>query len=505
MDESSKDVVILGAGFSKAVHEAFPVLSELAERVEALLEDRAAPSTKQLVDELRRVIAASLDTTVNKDRRPVVDFEGWLSRIAMDQPHLSASENYERHALFAHAATAIRDLLLGAEDKAFSTSPLRCLWPYHLMWLLDTNRTVVITMNYDTIVERLAVSTLWPWQVSPLQLFGQPSELLSADLFDNLPPTLPPPPTTYRVLLFGRHQQVSRVPPSTFSLLKLHGSLDWFAARGDPTGATLVRFDTGRGPGSESKAASDHPPGREPFLVPPDGNKSSYLANPIVRELWGRSRAALENASSVTLVGYSLPTTDTTFAGLLADTIGAQAGLQVTIVDLEPDPVGTRLQALGITDERIEVVGGDRAIERWVEQAIDKQVSLTAQRLCGLLAYPRARDACWDITVEFGSPYTRGYSAFRFVEPSPSYRDRTQVLALKPAGNPTFPPARALLDLLPPAQATKVAVENEGESWPIIDYYLTNPSDPSSCPKISGQLVLLPLTTPHDRQQLPPI
>lgn len=28
-----KDVVILGAGFSKGIHEAFPVLSELAERV----------------------------------------------------------------------------------------------------------------------------------------------------------------------------------------------------------------------------------------------------------------------------------------------------------------------------------------------------------------------------------------------------------------------------------------------------------------------------------------
>src|SRR5579875_3415316 len=98
MAKRSGDVVILGAGFSKGVNNAFLVLSELAEQVLHLGENEHASSTPPLIEELRRVIDVPKASHVDEEQRGSVDFEGWHSRIAVDQPHLSLAENYERRA-----------------------------------------------------------------------------------------------------------------------------------------------------------------------------------------------------------------------------------------------------------------------------------------------------------------------------------------------------------------------------------------------------------------------
>lgn len=495
MDEPSRDVVILGAGFSKAVHEAFPVLSELAERVLPLLEDRAAPSTRPLVDELRRAIEASKEGNGDEHGRPSVDFEGWLSRIAVDQPHLNLVENYERRALFANAATAIRQVLLEAQKQALSDDGvLPCTWSYELLRLLDVRRTTVITMNYDTIVERLAPLALWPWRVSQRQLAaGAAFPLFAADLFADLPPTIPAPPGTIQTLSRGPKHEIPRAAPDTFNLLKLHGSLDWFAARGDPSGATLVRWE--RSPdASDGDSWDHHPVGREPFLIPPDANKSAYFDNPIVRELWSRARTALEQAASVTLVGYSLPATDTTFGGLLADTIGPRTHVPLTVVDRKPDPVVTRLRMLGISETRIMPRCGDGAIRSWVEATLGEQARLTAQRLHDLRNEPGVHDASWNVTVEVAPPHKYVGWSFRHVTSASLREDRTHVLTLQPWTQLSVPEARALIDFLPPPQAETVTVELEHGCREIIAFHLVKPGPREQL----SELVLQAATTPAD-------
>jgi len=485
VDEPSGDVVILGAGFSKAVHKAFPVLSELAERVVPLLKGRAAPSTQPLVDELRRAIESSKEGNGDEHGRPSVDFEGWLSRIAVDQPHLNLAENYERRALFANAATAIRQVLLEAEDTAFSTGLPSSTWPYELLRLLDVRRATVITMNYDTIIEVLAPQVLWPWTSSGI---GGAKQLFPADLFGDLPPTIPPPPNTIKVNPLQPAMELPRLPPETLRLIKLHGSLDWFAARGDPSGATLIRWEADQGPDGKDQGWLRHPPGREPFLVPPDANKSAYFDNPIVRELWAQARTALEWATSVTLVGYSLPATDTTFGGLLADTIGGR-DIPITVVDLEPEPVNNRLRMLGISPTNKH--GGGGTVEAWTAGLVHQQARLTTDRLRDLASLPRAGETIWQATVNVGAPSKLGLRSSRYVI-SGKLVDDTFVLDLWPSTETTVPEGCALANLLPPAEAATVVVDIGGTQRPVIAYEVTEPHDDG----YTGLLVLLPARAP---------
>lgn len=493
MDKPSGDVVILGAGFSKAVHESFPVLSELAERVLPLLDGKAAPSAQKLVDELERATRpwqqppSAEDKLIHLDfPREPVDFEAWLSRIAVDQPHLTLAENYERRALFAQVATAIRHVLIDAAGTAFREGPPSSTWPYNLLRVLDVRRATVITMNYDTIVELVAPHALWPWASTPSPFVpGSANQLVAADLFGDLPPTVPPPTNTFRTHAPGPEIEIPRLPPETLHLIKLHGSLDWFAARGDPSGATLVRWESGAD-------ADDHPPGREPFLVPPDANKSSYFDNPLVRELWAQARMALERAASVTLIGYSLPTTDTTFGGLLADTIGARE-VPVTVVDLEPGPVIKRLRALGISRTREH--GGANAVEAWTASIVDEQARSTTRRLRDLAALPRADEAIWAAMVNVRPPHHLGHRSSRYVT-SGTLVDGTFVLDLWPSTEPTVPETRALVDFLPPAGAATVVVDIGETRQPVVAHEVRKPRDDG----YTGQLLLLPATTPADWQ-----
>jgi len=72
-------VVVLGAGFSKAVHRALPTTDDLGERVR-----------EQLADADRE----RLPGAPFRDGR----FEEWLSYLAQDQPHLTEDKSLQGFA-----------------------------------------------------------------------------------------------------------------------------------------------------------------------------------------------------------------------------------------------------------------------------------------------------------------------------------------------------------------------------------------------------------------------
>lgn len=484
VENDPRPVVILGAGFSKAVHDAFPVLSELAERVLPLIKDHAAPSTRPMVEELCRVVAAS---TLSEDS-PVVDFEGWLSRLALPQPHLTEAETFERRALFARTATAIRQVLLAAEERDFDPGSKPPRWSLELLRLLDVRQTTVITMNYDTIIERLAQCVIQPWRhPRMLPAEGDVYEHFDpADLFAGLPPTIPPPdmaalnPSAYGAAL-------SRRVPPTLRLLKLHGSLDWFASPDDTTGTTLIRWsDRRRLPSEDPSGLSSHPPGRAPFIVPPDANKSAHLGNPLVREMWSVARAKLAQATSVTLVGYSLPVTDTTFGGLLADTLAGRL-VRITVVDKCPDPVVTRLRALGLDPDAPEC-HGEKAIEEWTTKWVERQAEAVANDLRGLESDSAARTTRYD-----GWVYTRlsDDSCDSWKPLTGGHLDGT-IFVLDELVPSEDEPSRPVGAFRPPDPATTIAVDLSDGRHPIVDYHLRLPFRPG----LKGAIAFLPSVLP---------
>jgi hypothetical protein len=285
-------------------------------------------------------------------------FERWLSGLADDQPFLSTSANLMNKALFSQLSEAIRTVLVDRERTVLA-SPAPD-WLYELLSVLHVRRANVITLNYDSLVEYGVQShCLWDYEMN--------QRILSGDVLDDLP----------------QDRQALRLNgsvASSFRLLKLHGSLSWFKASGDESGANLRRWETpgtfGSPPIADESARRRALPDTEAFIVPPATAKSPYYKNPVTRELWQRAYTALADASRVILVGYSLPSADLTFSSLISSAVD---GREVSFVVVNPKPhadgVEQRLIEIGVRNEQIAQYDSPECIADFVRDYSKEQAA----------------------------------------------------------------------------------------------------------------------------------
>lgn len=301
-------VLVLGAGFSRAVSHLMPLTDDLGRLV------------------LRDLRADGLAGPVGGFAGGY--FEAWLSRLAEPQPDLREWENLANQAWFSRITEQVRVVLL-REQRAVLTDAAPG-WLLRLVAVLHRTRTTVVTFNYDLLVEAALNS-------APLAGPGGGGKPTAFDATQGLPPS--PPSGGF----------LSRTPVPTFPLLKLHGSVDCWWVGGDETGSTIVRQARhaafGRDDGPDDGSA---PPGRSPFIVPPASGKSRFYANPVTRELWRRAAAAIGGAAEVDLVGCSLPPSDLVTAGMLADRLG-RPDVAVRVINPSPHAPLAALCAAGVT------------------------------------------------------------------------------------------------------------------------------------------------------------
>lgn len=316
---ADRDVLILGAGFSRAVSDQMPLVDELGN------------------------LCLDTDPGLRKDSRvPGSGFSGgsfetWLSRLADEQPYLSVSENLENQALFERFSSAIAHVVGQRVHGALGAG---CPdWLSEFVRVAHRRRACVITFNYDPLIECAAgTGLLYDWDLHEPVFWAE----LTGDV-----PNWPPGP-----MYLGAEQV------DTLRLLKLHGSLNWYWTQGDGSGVSIARRHLPGIFGAPERYTEEQRrrvlPGRVPFVVPPSAVKSPYYRNPVIREIWQQAAANLRSASRVFIIGYSLPPTDLTFAGMLADSIRTSPA-SLTIVDLRTSAVKDRLLALGFPDSRIQV------------------------------------------------------------------------------------------------------------------------------------------------------
>lgn len=291
----SKDVFVLGSGFSKAIHADMPLLRSLGEEVIERLGGSRPPHVP--------------------DRLDLADFEVWLSVLAEEQPWRTEEENLEARATFLKITRLMRTVL--AEHVKEARQVPCPEWLLRLVSRWHRDETTVITLNYDPLVEAA-------WVEAARQSAGS---WVSSALHTQVYPRPMMPTATVHGAIYG----TERV--RTFTLLKLHGSLNWLYSGRSNFYGELIYDDSAIG-SWESKPSEVYGDGAEkvPLIVPPTVGKSGFFENEVVRAQWRSAFVALWGANRVYCMGYSLPQGDLLLKNLLV--AGVSAGAQIVPVDI---------------------------------------------------------------------------------------------------------------------------------------------------------------------------
>ncbi|HTS19476.1 MAG TPA: hypothetical protein VMP11_18010 [Verrucomicrobiae bacterium] len=305
------DVFILGAGFSRAVSLGMklemPLLVELADKVEEVL-------------------------IANNTSHPVCglfprDLELWLSFLLDDHPWLTTAENEKNKQTGLLMLSTIRNRLFVSERMV--ARPPEWFWRLVTWW--HATRASVLTLNYDTLIERCAASfdirseNLYPVRLIPLQ----------------------------SIRMVAEEEQ-------TFSFFKLHGSASWFAERAGSSQAEGIHCVSFASWIDEALYVQDMIKNMNDFIVPPRFNKAIYLGHQTMHSLWSLAAEALHAADRVFVLGYSLPPTDLEMRYFLASN-SRRHDQEVYVADRNPEVVrrfgaifgdtGIRFNAFGSGDD----------------------------------------------------------------------------------------------------------------------------------------------------------
>jgi hypothetical protein len=300
------EVFLLGAGFSRAISERMPLTRDLS---------------LTILKHLRTPIEKPIRTMIEED------FEKALTFLSQGKPWLSEAENLRHKALFLDLGNAIRAVFTEcAADPGLIGSNVVPMWLQYLIYYWHTKRSTVITLNYDTLIERVAGDQGWKRTV------GIPTT--------ELYPLSLTPAAQRRSGTWGAD------PLDTFKLYKLHGSINWFysgrsAFYGEPIyyipcigglDSLFGAHPTPEDPEAEQRASVRD---KVPLIVPPTLDKSVFFEHESLRDLWFQAGRAISNASRIYCIGYSLPPSDLTMAQFLK-TCAPSKPIPMEVVNREP-------------------------------------------------------------------------------------------------------------------------------------------------------------------------
>jgi len=117
------------------------------------------------------------------------------------------------------------------------------------------------------------------------------------------------------------------------SVLKLHGSANWFKCKSGRCTGTVI---DGRTPAKRleyfygQRCPNCHQDTVEPVIVPPTWAKGGQ--SEVLRPVWAKALEALREAGRIFIIGYSMPSTDQFFRYMLALALAANEKLDRVVV-----------------------------------------------------------------------------------------------------------------------------------------------------------------------------
>ena len=302
------EVFILGAGFSKAISLEMPLIKELSQQVFERYKGANA-----IASDVRRMMEE--------------DFEKALTFLAQEKPWMPESENLRHRALYLDLTNVIRGILdekcknplvFGINRPAFWLEALITYW--------HNNHCIVMTLNYDTLIERVAGSIYWA---------GRSTIIPTGDLYP-IPLIRAAQRSTATFLGYSRVE--------TFKLFKLHGSTNWFySGRSNFYGEELYYVPCIGGLDGTFDAAEGRDPekfdwaktrDKTSLIIPPILDKAIFFQHESLRSMWFQASQEVKTANKIVCMGYSLPISDLTMAQFLKSSAPPQK-IPFEIVDMQ--------------------------------------------------------------------------------------------------------------------------------------------------------------------------
>lgn len=336
-----RDVFILGAGFSKAIAIQMPTMVELGAEVRKGLEE---------VTTLSSAIPDSLGDNI----------ELWMTYLSQPQPWLREPDIDLHRSLGGRIRHSIATVV--EERTAQASESLAPDWLRRLILSWQRREAVVITLNYDTLVEKAA---------RDLRVSDKISRLLPLDIY---------PPYFANIASRSGASQWGSESDRGFRLLKLHGSVNWYySGREDFHGETIFCSDVPEFGPARDKAARcaairrlhDLAADKETLLIPPVAEKTTYFINETVRGLWKDAAAALQNAAALYIVGYSLPISDLGMRFFLAGN-SPGADCPIHVVNTDTNILECYREFLRKPDLQAKYVGPDNPVVRFARDYTDE-------------------------------------------------------------------------------------------------------------------------------------
>lgn len=335
---------VLGSGFSKAVSETMPIMSDLAEYVRHRID--ALPGGQD-----DRRIYENL----------VSDVEALMTYLYTAMPWKDVRETHLDRAAFVVVSRLVSDCVSESEEGGLEDDYPD--WFRQLVKYLHNGQLTVATFNYDTIFERQWLE-LWKddgpqryWNIDSLYLMPLRST------HDRIVTTL------------------GSTPVETCRLLKLHGSINWYFAGDENVPGQQVYYKSLK---SADDLAEDTPEKRQrelrekrdildlvPLIIPPIAEKTSFYGTRLVMALWKELKDGIDKASEIYFVGYSLPKTDLTTRLFFSSVVGKDSDKAIYIVDCATRKARCNLienysSIFGRDNLNLDYLGDDNAIEQMV-------------------------------------------------------------------------------------------------------------------------------------------
>jgi hypothetical protein len=305
----SNTVLVLGAGFTRAIVPAAPlIVGDYG--VPALCKEFANFPTARLILEKAQIPSTPGD----------VDLERLMTRLT-GMPYDSVDGRHECALATSRLLSALVGKLKGAKAAGFDLSLVK-----QFAQIVYDNQLSIVTFNYDDIVDE--------------GLFQTPG--ITAPKFWH-------PDGGYGFFCKPGHTTVVTTPifmnECRNLLLKLHGSVNWRFTLGNQlprVPETVLHQETWftehamapvLSPAIERSVEDYLEP--DPLIVPPVLNKSDLSLHPVLRLVWARARDKLAAATKVIFLGYSFPPTDLAARMLFQETLTHRSGVALQVVNVD--------------------------------------------------------------------------------------------------------------------------------------------------------------------------